>query len=93
MKTPPVIGDPSPCYLSVPSDSVATAPLTLVAESAGMPVGSRIRIVAVDPFGTGHSAGDTTLHWSPDRQGTVFISTRDGNADIYAMNSVRTCSC
>ncbi|MBK9055699.1 MAG: PD40 domain-containing protein [Chloroflexi bacterium] len=36
---------------------------------------------------TPDTSGDYTPAWSPDGQRIVFVSERDGNAELYVMNA------
>ena len=36
---------------------------------------------------TTNAASDREAFWSPDRQKIVFVSSRDGNPEIYVMNT------
>jgi WD40-like Beta Propeller Repeat len=38
-------------------------------------------------FGAGESTWHSTPAWSPDGQAVAFVSNRDGNPEIYAMNA------
>ena len=61
---------------SFKNPGVGAVPDIFVMEAAGNKVGQL----------THHPGNDTSSSWSPDAEKIAFLSSRDGNAEIYVMN-------